>query len=269
MGMASNVPVDVLAIDSAVYVSAGAHTCAVLSDGTARCWGLNTNGQLGDGTKTFSDVPVLVDGLSNIVSITAAHSRHTCALLDDRTVWCWGANDFGQLGDGAGDGLDNPTAVQVSGLSNVTQIDTGAHHTCAVREDGTVWCWGSNFEGALGDGTAVQVRETPVQVVGITTAVSVAAAYSPSCAVLEDGTAWCWGKNGDGQLGHGGTEAFSTVPVQVSGLATVTAVTAGEGHACALLEDTSAWCWGDNSDSQLGTEMIILESNVPVPVQPF
>jgi hypothetical protein len=209
----SSTPVAVSGLSNAVAITAGTfHTCAVLSDGTARCWGNNHYGQLGDGTLTTRLTPVAVSGLSNAVAIAAAGIYHTCAVLSDGTARCWGYNGDGQLGDGTT--TWRPTPVAVSGLSNAVAIALGSLHTCALLSDGTARCWGINTTGQLGDGTTTE-RHTPVAVSGLSNAVAIAAEGPDTCALLGDGTARCWGYNYSGQLGDGTTMDRYT-PVAVS-----------------------------------------------------
>ena len=225
----------------------GNHTCAILNDGTARCWGANSSGQLGDGTTTDKALPTQVSGLSNAISITAGWD-HTCALLNDGTVKCWGYNSIGQLGDGTTS--NRLTPVSVSGITNATSVAAGGAHTCALLSDGTARCWGWNYYGQLGDGTTTD-RSTPVSVSGITNAISIVAGWDHTCALLNDGTVKCWGENNTGQLGDGTTTNRLT-PVSVSGITNAISVVAGGAHTCALLNDGTVKCWGRNNYGQLG-----------------
>jgi len=163
-------------------------------------------------------------------------------------VWCWGHNQYGQLGDGTT--THRLTPVQVQNLSDVVQVTEGFYHTCALKEDGTVWCWGRNSEGQLGDGTTTN-RLTPVQVNNLSGVVQITAGDLHTCAVKQDGTVWCWGYNRYGQLGDGTTTNRLT-PVQVKNLSNVVQIAAGHLHTCALKQDGTVWCWGNNSDGQLG-----------------
>jgi alpha-tubulin suppressor-like RCC1 family protein len=229
-------------------VSAGLyHTCAVLNDGTLRCWGNNGSGQLGNGTNTNSNLPVTVSGITNAVTVSAG-GGHTCAVLNDGTLRCWGANWNGQLGNGTNTNSNLP--VVVSGISNAVAVSAGWGHTCAVLNDGTLRCWGHNLYGQLGNGTNTP-SNLPVTVSGISNAVAVSAGLYHTCAVLNDGTLRCWGYNGDGQLGNG-TNASSNLPVTVSGISNAVAVSAGGYHTCAVLNDGTLRCWGRNWDGQLG-----------------
>jgi alpha-tubulin suppressor-like RCC1 family protein len=235
-------PSTVLGITDAAGVSAGYNeTCAVLADGTVRCWGVNSYGQLGDGTTTDSSVPVTVLGLTDAVAACTGDG-HSCARLRDGSVQCWGANSFGQLGNGTT--TDSTVPVVVAGITNATTITCGDSHTCVLLNDGSIQCWGADggggggieVIGALGNPTVTgdckwdltphipnpypsmtaetTCTPTPVQVSGITNAVTVAAGYYTTCAVLTDGSVQCWGYNLDGQLGNGST-SDSILPVTV------------------------------------------------------
>lgn len=178
----------------------------------------------------------------------AAGEYHSLALRSDGSVWAWGDNEFGQLGDGSTSSRLAP--VQVHGLRDVTGIAAGAAHSLAVRSDGTVWAWGRNADGRLGDGTTT-ARLTPVRVSGLDDVTSVAAGRSHSLAVRSDGTAWAWGGNTDGQLGDG-TTTRRLAPVPVSGLSDVISIVAGRDHALAVRSDGTVWVWGDGWHGQLG-----------------
>ena len=198
-------------------VSAGdTHTCAVKTDHTLWCWGANLSSELGDGTTADSLVPVQVSGHATDWASVSAGSLRTCAVKTDHSLWCWGYNGDGELGDGTTTGSLVP--VQVSGhatdwAAGFTSID----FTCAVKTEGTVWCWGENPDGELGDGTTTSSL-VPVQVSGHATDwAALSAGVEHTCAVKAEGTVWCWGDNYYGDLGNG-TTTGSPVPVQVSGM---------------------------------------------------
>ncbi|NBD22977.1 RCC1 domain-containing protein [Paenibacillus glycinis] len=249
----SKMPVQVQGLDSVIAISAGSeHSLALKSDGTVWAWGSNASGQLGDGSTMFkSSSPVQVANLSSAVAI-AAGIDHNLAVLSDGTVWAWGANAFGSLGDGSR--IDRNAPVQVQGLGSVTDVAAGNRHSMALTSDGTVWAWGNNGGGELGDGTATD-RYTPVQVKDLGSVIDIAAGssngFSHSMALKSDGTVWAWGNNYAGKLGDGTTTGSST-PIQVTHLDSVTAIAAGGDHSMALKSDGTVWAWGENHFGQLG-----------------
>jgi alpha-tubulin suppressor-like RCC1 family protein len=210
-----NTPVDVVELASGVTaVAAGyGHTCALLSGGGVKCWGRNRYGQLGNGTTTNSSVPVNVTGLDSGLTTIVAGGDHTCALVSDSGIKCWGDNGLGQLGDNTTD--DRSTPVDVVGLpSGVTAIAAGYDHTCALVSGGGARCWGRNSEGQLGDGTT-DPSSTPVDVAGLVSNVTaVAPGWYHTCALVAAGRLKCWGLDSNGQLGIGTTTQRLT-PVDV------------------------------------------------------
>ncbi len=188
------------------------------------------------------------NGITGKFTKICAGVYHTVALKDDGTVWTWGHNGFGQLGDGATENRNAP--VQVQGLSGVTTIAAGQYHTLAIKNDGTVWTWGCNNYGQLGDGTTTN-RSIPVQVQGLNGIISIAGGQYHTVATKNDGTVWTWGYNNYGQLGNGTTNN-SSIPVQVQGISNATAVAAGMYHTIALRSDGTVRAWGYNANGQLG-----------------
>lgn len=240
----------------------GSHVCAV-ADAKAYCWGYNAYGQLGDGTTTSSNSPiaVLTSGVlaNKIVTAISASDYHTCAIASG-SLFCWGNNDNGQLGNGSSTSSSTPVAVSTSGAlagKTVTAIDTSANHTCAVAS-AAVYCWGYNYSGLLGNGTTT-ASNSPVAVAtsGVLsgkTVTSISVSSNHTCAVAS-GSVFCWGYNESGQLGNG-TRSSSSQPVAVltsGALASkkVTQISTGYQHSCAATQ-TEIFCWGDNSNYQLG-----------------
>jgi len=263
----SMTPVQAAGLSGVVAVAAGySHSLAVKDDGSVWAWGNNGYGQLGDGTTTMRNTPVQVSGLSGAAAIAAGYS-HSLAVIGDGSVWAWGANDEGgQLGDGTTINRYTPVAVvqfvQIGTLSGVVAVAAGSYHSLAVKDDGSVWAWGDNGSGQLGDGTWID-RDAPVQVSGLSGVAAIAAGDYHSLAVKDDGSVWAWGYNGYGQLGDG-TWNHRYAPVQVSGLSGVVAVAAGYSHSLAVKDDGSVWAWGYNGYGQLGDGTTIARS---APVQ--
>ncbi len=236
---------------------------------TARAWGRNVDGQLGDGSTTQRNAPVQVRDsgglqyLTEVVAVSCGWS-HTLALRADGTVWAWGSGLSGQLGDGQG--TDSALPVQVSNLSGVVAIAAGNLHSLAILSNRTVWAWGWNGNGQLGDGSTTQ-RNAPVQVSNLNNVVAIAAGNFYSLALRTDGTVWGWGDNGYGQLGvNPSITPESNVPVQASGLTNMTAIACGYRHSIAIRSDGTVWAWGDNSYGQLGRDTGGLASSTPAQV---
>jgi regulator of chromosome condensation (RCC1) repeat-containing protein len=177
-------------------------------------------------------------------------------------VWAWGDNESGQLGNGTTTSTNVP--VRLTTLGNVVAVAGGNQHSLALRSDGTVWAWGSGSNGQLGNNTRGVNKTTPVQVVGLTGVIGIAAGWNHSVALKSDGTVWAWGYGLFGQLGNGQT-LDTAVPVQVSGISNVTSIAAGFGHTLALKSDGTVWVWGNNGSGQLGNNST-LNSAVPVQV---
>jgi alpha-tubulin suppressor-like RCC1 family protein len=229
-------------------VAAGdSHACAVRNDGTVWCWGRNDFGQLGDGTVTDRLTPVQVQMITGAIAV-AAGGVSSCALLKSGDAWCWGHNDVGQLGDGTN--TDSKQPVQVKNVSGATKLAVGAEHACALLADGSMPCWGSNDHGELGDGT--HTNRSMAMPVNVPTAISIAAGDDFTCAVDSMGTVRCWGENDLGETGNGMDGADVTMPSAVMIMSPLVGVAAGGGFACANDAAGAVWCWGDNSDGQVG-----------------
>jgi uncharacterized repeat protein (TIGR02543 family) len=224
------------------------HTLALKGDGTVWSWGNNMDGQLGNGSYLTSTVPVKISALQGVTAV-AAGDYHSLALRNDGTVWSWGYNNYGQLGDGTDRQASN-IPIMVKGLSGIIAISAGAGHSVALKSDGTVWTWGNNVDGQLGNNGGIK-SNTPAQVAGISNVTAIAAGWLHTLSLKNDGTVWSWGYNAYGQLGNVlGTQVYW--PEQVSGLTGITAIAAGGYHSVALKNDTTVWSWGKNSEGQLG-----------------
>ena len=282
-----------------VFIAAGYHhNIALKRDGSLLAWGANSYGQLGDGSREDRPLPVTVKGpgnkdlLKDIVKVAAGY-HYTVALKKDGTVWIWGHNGSGmwgqggggQLGTGAGGKEENrfilvPAQVVGAGgqgyISGVREIAAGARHTVAMKKDGTVWAWGSNSSGQLGDGTTSNSC-FPVQVKApggkgyLTGIKAVAAGVAYTAALAEDGGVFAWGNNQFGQLGDGSTND-SALPVRVKApngageLKEIAAISAGSRHILGLSRDGAVLAWGFNGAGQLG-DGTLLSRAVPAPVR--
>jgi YD repeat-containing protein len=232
------------------------HIGPVVTQHEAVAWGDGSCGELGNGATTGSAQWTGVSGLGGNVAQVSAGSCHGLAVKSDGTVWAWGGNFAGALGNGTTGTTPQATPIQVTGLTGVTQVAAGYLHSLALRSDGTVWAWGSDDFGEIGNGTIGHNQTTPVQVVGLTNVVKIAAGGYFSLALRSDGTVWAWGENNTGQLGDGST-INSPVPVQVSGLSRVTNISAGDESSLAtrlsgIRGVTTVWAWGNNDLGQLG-----------------
>ncbi len=244
------------------YLSVSAcsgHACAVRIDGTIWCWGKGAWGELGNGI-SFTGVPIQV-GAAADWDVVKTGLQHNCGIRDDganRTLWCWGRNDSGQIGDGTE--MTRETPVQTGTAGDWARVNAGYRHTCGIRNDGvdrTLWCWGRNNHGELGDGTN-EKRYTPVRVGIETDWATVVASNNFTCGIRDNGTErtlWCWGTNGSGQLGNGDAGTNQNEPVRIGMETDWFSVGAGGFHACGIRDDgidRTLWCWGDNNRGQLG-----------------
>ena len=252
----------------AVAISAGEeHSCAIHQNGNISCWGNNYYGQLGNNTEDDSLLPVAVEGISDAAEIGTG-LEHTCALHQNGSISCWGESSDGQLGSDT----EEPSSVPVAviGVSDATAMATGLEHTCALHQNGSISCWGANWDGQLGNNTE-EPSSVPVAVEGIEDATAISTGGGHSCAIHRNGTISCWGRNDYGQLGNntGGTEYDrSPAPVAVEGIEDATAISTGGGHSCAIHQNGTISCWGNNYYGQLGngTGAIGDKSLVPVRV---
>ncbi len=273
------------------------NTCTITASGAVECWGDNSSGQVGDGTFVERITATVVPGLADVVELDLGSGQFACARTADG-VSCWGSNRSGQLGDGTGgpgthglcgetgreyDCSAEPVTVTAftteapSGLA--AQLDLGLEHGCAVTEAGEIWCWGNNDAGQLGTGDRTATN-TPVMVPGIAGAAQVALGVNNTCARLTNGSVLCWGANDEGQVGDGAAvgshdecEVFSEridcvlTPSPVSLPSGAIDLAAAGRFVCALLEDGSVSCWGENNRRQLGPNGPADRSRSTAPVE--
>ncbi len=220
------------------------HTVAIKTDGSLWAWGRNSQGQLGNGTTTNTNSPVQIGSATDWAKIsTAGGGGHTLAIKTDGSLWAWGKNGSGQLGDGTIIQRNSP--VQIGTATNWAKVYGTQYESLAIKTDGTLWAFGDNFYGTLGDGTNTQ-RKSPVQIGSATNWASIAeGSYNHTIAIKTDGSLWVWGRNNSGQLGNGTTT--NTNSPALLGTATDWAkVSGGSEHTIALKSDGSLWAWGSN-----------------------
>jgi alpha-tubulin suppressor-like RCC1 family protein len=234
---------------------------ALREDGSLWTWGANWYGQLGNGTWDEQTTPAQV-GADREWAAVAGGDLHTLGMGADGSLWAWGDDDYGALGDGAWIGVPDP--VQVSGGANDwAAVQAGVFHTAAIKADGTLWVWGYNERGQLGDGTTAY-RTTPSTVGADANWASVSCGYEHTAAIKKDGSLWAWGWNSSGEVGDG-TNDQRNAPVRVGTRNDWTAVSCGYYHTLALRDDGSLWAWGANDrGGQLG---IGASANQNAPVQ--
>lgn len=254
----SSVPVNVVDLDTGVVSIAASkgqsngHNCALMADGTAKCWGRNYAGQLGNGTKTNALTPVDVTLVSGIKQISLG-SVHTCVVTNDGAAKCWGEGSYGRLG-GGNTTSSHLTAVDVVGLSSgVQSIEAGYSHTCATMTSGAAKCWGRGSYGAVGNGSTTDNISTPVTPTGLSSGVvdvqvGHGSGYEASCALLTTGGVKCWGWDAYGLMGVVSSGKAVTKPTDVAGLSSgVVQLASSYNFACALMDDDVVKCWGSSS----------------------
>jgi len=247
----------------------GWHTCGLTVTGAVYCWGANGSGQVNGGNcgvephflywicNPFNrPYPVLVrDASGSIPQFRAieAGGRHTCGVTTDGTTFCWGGNEWGQLGDTTGTypGLPPYGPVPLPASLTLRTAAVGGEHTCALDAAGATFCWGANGSGGLGIGALDSSRFPPTPVVGGLTFQALALGDQHSCGRRSDGSVYCWGNNAEGAVGDG-TQTNRTSPVATLGGLTFASITAGARHTCGLTVEGEAWCWGDDYFGQLG-----------------
>lgn len=245
-------PTLVTGLSGVTNVSTGHyHSLALLSNGTVRAWGFNSMGQLGDGTTINRNRPVTVRLPTGRTALDIVAGRDmSYALLDNRTVWAWGGGANGELGNNSSTAKQT-TPVQVTGLTDIIAIAGGRNHGLALKSDGTVWAWGLNAAGRLGDNTTT-TRRTPVKVQGLTAAVTaISAGADHSVALLNNGQVMTWGEASRGQLGLGNT-TDRRLPVRVMGIPAIKHIGCGRDTTLAVSTTGELWDWGFNDYGQLG-----------------
>jgi alpha-tubulin suppressor-like RCC1 family protein len=241
------------------------HSCGILTNGSAMCWGSNENEILGCGISSStirnSLIPIYVYG-NHVFKEISLNWLKSCAVLTNGSAVCWGDNYYGTLGNGSSGGTSN-IPVFVSGNYEFSNIATANTASCALLKNGSAMCWGRNTVGELGNGE-INNSYIPIFVSGNYEFSSINGGFNSFCGILTNNSAVCWGSNSDGQLGNGSTGGNSNIPVFVSGNYNFSSISVGDDFGCGILTNGSAICWGDNFNGQLGNGVYGGSSNVPV-----
>ncbi|MCL2503163.1 MAG: cell wall-binding repeat-containing protein [Coriobacteriia bacterium] len=261
---AKNAPVQVGTDDGWSAVAAGyRYSLALKSDGTVWGWGTNSAGQVGDGTVVQKNVPVQI-GTGMDWETIAVGDSHSLAIKSDGSLWAWGSNASGQLGDGtSGSGTNKNAPVRIGTGDDWATVAAGGTHSLAIKDDGTLYAWGANAQGQLGDSTNAN-KNAPVQVGTDDDWSAVAAGYQHSLGVKSDGTLYAWGANGSGRLGDN-TTVNKNAPVKIGDGTDWVTVAAGNSHSLGLKSDGTLWAWGSNQYGQLGDGTAGTANNRGVP----
>jgi alpha-tubulin suppressor-like RCC1 family protein len=272
---------------TAIYVGEDSNTCAILDNASVKCWGKNEFGQLGIGNTNHmgdnademgDNLPTVDLGTGRTATAISLSTTHTCAILDNASVKCWGRDYDGTLGQGGGSNLgdganemgDNLPTVDLGTGRTATAISAGYYNTCAILDDASVKCWGNGNHGKLGQGNTSTLGDganemgdnlTIVDLGTGRTATAIASGNNHTCAILDNASVKCWGFNNAGQLGQGDTNnrgdtanemGDNLTIVDLGTGRTATAISTGRDHTCAILDNAATKCWGSNSNGQLG-----------------
>ncbi|MFN3827130.1 MAG: RCC1 domain-containing protein [Micavibrio sp.] len=241
------------------------HSCGIKVDGTLWCWGSNGSGATGLNTATGDTLtPTQISGGGTWKQVSATGGSFTCAIKSDDTLWCWGQNIYGATGLNTTSG-STLVPTQVASGTYWKNIKAGMTHTCAIKNDDTLWCWGGNGQGATGRNTTTGYTLVPTQVTGGGSWKNIGVGLYSSCGIKSDNSLWCWGWNTSGQVGDGTISASRTVPTAVVGGGSWKKVFSSGYTSCGIKSDDTLWCWGYNRNGQIGNGNFT-DSSIPVAV---
>lgn len=267
---ASAIPVKITSTESwSIIRAAAGHSCGIKADGSAWCWGKGTEGQLGNNSASSSNIPVQISSNTGWKDIDLG-SDNTCGIKTDGTLWCWGLAANGRLGLGSSVTTSQTSPQQVGKDTDWSSVYLGAGTACAIKLDGTAWCWGRNNNGILGTGSNTPAEHDTPQLLrdpGPWMKVVPPYASTHNCGIKMDGSAWCWGSDANGRLGNGPTiTAIQYLPYPVSGGGIWKDITVGD-TSCGIKSDDSVWCWASDTNGKIGNGPVITANqDSPYPV---
>jgi alpha-tubulin suppressor-like RCC1 family protein len=245
--------------------SGATHSCGIKNDGTGWCWGAGGNGQLGNNASSSQTAPVQIYGPLIWASLGAGGNM-TCGIASDRSGWCWGSDSNGTLGNGTVLTADLNAPSKINSDGGWMQISPSDNYACGIKLDGTAWCWGDAGNGRLGNGLTGGTFASPIKVLDPGPWIYIDTGANSTCGLKADGSAWCWGESNQGQIGNAATSGIYSLPVPVLGGGPWMSLSVGNTSVCGMKQDKSVWCWGIDSNGQLGNGPT-LTANQYVPSQ--
>jgi alpha-tubulin suppressor-like RCC1 family protein len=232
-------------------VSAGySHTCGVRRNGKLYCWGDDGSGQVGDGGSSGATTPRRIGAFEDWATV-AAGNFHACGVRKNGKLYCWGGDNIGQVGDGGENSDAIPEPERIGTFEDWATVDAGSSHTCGVRSNGKLYCWGYDGYGQIGDGGGTGAT-TPRRIGTFEDWAQTKTGTDHSCGVRENGKLYCWGRDIKGQVGDGGTNSDIDAPKRIGSFEDWATADAGDGHTCGIRHDGKLYCWGDDASGQVG-----------------
>jgi alpha-tubulin suppressor-like RCC1 family protein len=237
--------------DWAQASAGGNHTCGVRKNGKLYCWGYDNFGQIGDGASTGATSPRRIGSFEDWANVSASY-RHTCGVRKNGKLYCWGRDTFGQIGDGDV-ANDHAAPSRIGTFEDWVRVDAGGHHTCGVRANGKLYCWGHDYNGQVGDGADTGAT-SPRRIGTFEDWSRVAAGLSHTCGVRTNGKLYCWGYGEFGQVGDSEEDLLAESPRRIGSFEDWSRIAAGDSHTCGARTNGKLYCWGSDSYGQIGDD---------------